>query len=147
MRCQLLLASLSMIFLVPSAFPQEAQLLQDLESKQPAKLSKDELQQLLPGAKMSSTNSRGNTRAWANDPDGTFTSSNDNHASSHGRPSYGQGKWRISDDGRYCVVIDWQRADTEQWCRFIIRTTDGYYAARSDKGGAEKVHKLTIDGK
>ncbi|RZL89204.1 MAG: hypothetical protein EOP82_20480 [Variovorax sp.] len=61
-----------------------------------------------------------------------------------GRATTAPGKWHISDDGRYCVLIEWKGVPTEEWCRYILQTTDGYYAVRSDSVGTERVYKLEI---
>ncbi|MEO6320839.1 MAG: hypothetical protein ABIR56_09165 [Polaromonas sp.] len=76
----------------------------------------------------------------------SFVVSSDNRATS-GRNSTAPGKWHLSDDGRYCIVIEWKTVETEEWCRLVIKTADGYYTAKSDKTGAEKVYKLDISGK
>lgn len=151
MKSKLSLAFTSLLFFSGLAFGQQAQVLRDLESKQPSTLSKDELKQLLPGAKMGRVTTIGNTQFWSNDPDGTFIISSDNRVPTPGasfsRASTAPGKWHISDDGRYCVLIEWKRVDTEEWCRYIIKTTDGFFATKSDKVGTEKVYKLGINSK
>lgn len=131
--------------------PQRQQMvLRDLESKSPKKLSKEELTSLLTGVKMGRVSGTGNVQSWSNDSDGSFVISSDNRgagatgAMGVGRPSTATGKWHISDDGRYCVLINWKSAPTEEWCRFILQTTDGYYAVRSDSVGTERVYKLDI---
>lgn len=139
--------ALSPFFLLaPLAFGQTAQVMRDLESRQMHVLSKEELEQLLPGATMRRVTDKGNHHSWSNDPDGSFIVSSDNRAT-NGRNSTAPGKWHLSGDGRYCVLIDWKRVEAEEWCRFVIKTTDGYYAAKSDKVGTEKVYKLDITGK
>ena len=45
------------------------------------------------------------------------------------------------------MLIEWKGAETEEWCRFIVRTTDGYYATKSTKVGTERVYKLDIKGR
>jgi hypothetical protein len=130
----------------------EGPVLRDLEAKSPRKLNKEELTQLLTGAKMSRVSGRGNTHYWSNDKDGSFVISSDNSGSravvgGQGRGSTALGKWHISDDGRYCVMIEWKSLPTEEWCRFIIQTSEGYYSTRSDSVGTEKVYKLEIGGK
>ena len=98
--------------------------LRDLESKSPRKLSKDEVTQLLTGAKMSRVSGRGNQHYWTNEPGGNFVISSDNTGAGAvvrgaGQPSTAPGKWHISDDGRYCVVIEWSAVPTEigvAWC-------------------------------
>lgn len=120
----------------------------DLESKSPKKLSKEEATELLTGAKMSRISERGNVHNWSNDSDGKFVVSSDNRGAgavrASGRPTTSSGTWQISDDGRYCVLIEWKGVPTEQWCRFILQTTDGYYAANATSVGTERVHKLEI---
>jgi Protein of unknown function (DUF995) len=127
----------------------EAATLRDLEGKSPRKLSKDELTQLLTGAKMSRVAPSGNSHLWTNEAGGSFVISSDNRGGgaqvrSAGRPSTATGKWHISDDGRYCVLIEWKSVATEEWCRYLLQTSDGYYAVRSESVGTEKVYKLEI---
>ncbi|MEJ8857852.1 DUF995 domain-containing protein [Variovorax robiniae] len=131
-----------------AALAQADMVLRDLEAKNPKKLSKEEVTALLTGAKMSRVSARGNVHYWSNDADGSFVVSSDNRGAgavgSSGRPSTAPGKWHISDDGRYCVLIEWKGVPTEEWCRYILQTTDGYYSVRSDSVGTERVFKLEI---
>ena len=132
-----------------TAFAQTEELvLRDIESKSPKKLSKAELTELMTGAKMSRISGRGNVHNWSNDSDGSFVVSSDNRGAgavrASGRSTTSPGKWHISDDGRYCVLIEWRGVPTEEWCRFILQTTDGYYAVRSDSVGTERVFKLDV---
>lgn len=119
------------------AFGQSASVLSDLASQNPVTLTKDELSQLLPDASMSRVTGDGRTQVWKNDPNGTFVISS-------GQTTTASAKWHISDDGRYCVQIEWKRAPTEDWCRFILKAGDAYYATKSDKTATERVHKLQI---
>lgn len=119
------------------AFGQAATVLRDLDSQGRATLTKEDLGQLLPNASMSRVNAEGNKQLWKNDPSGTFTISS-------GLATTAQGKWHVSDDGRYCVLIEWKRAPTEEWCRYIVRAGGAYYATRSDKTGTERVYRLEI---
>ena len=146
MKLKPVMAFAPLLFLSPLAFSQPVQMLRDLESKQPHTLSRDELQQLLPGAGIRRVNAKGNSQSWSNDAGGSFVASSDNRAAS-GRNSTASGKWHLSDDGRYCIMIEWKTVETEEWCRFVIKTTEGYYTAKSDKTGTEKVYKLEIAGK
>jgi len=122
-----------------------AHVVRDLESLQPHTLSAQELQQLMPGAAVRRVNEKGNSQGWTNGADGSFVASSDNRATS-GRASTAPGKWHITDDGRYCVLIEWKHTDAEEWCRAVIKTSDGYYAAKSDRLGTEKVYRLEITG-
>jgi Protein of unknown function (DUF995) len=119
------------------AFGQAATVLRDLDSQGRATLTKEDLGQLLPNASMSRINADGNAQFWKNDPGGTFTISS-------GQSTTAQGKWHVSDDGRYCVLIEWKRAPTEEWCRYIVKAGGAYYATRSDKTGTERVYRLEI---
>jgi Protein of unknown function (DUF995) len=123
--------------------------LRDLEGRSPRKLSKDEITQLMPGAKMSRISGRGNQHYWSNDKDGTFVASSDNRGAGaavtgQGRATTATGKWHISDDGRYCVLIEWKAVPTEEWCRFVLDTSDGHYMVKSDSVGTERVYKFEI---
>jgi hypothetical protein len=126
-------------------------LLGDLDPLSPEKLTKEQLEQLLPGAKMSRIAKAGSTHFWTNDPDGTLIISTDNKAGINrsitnrtgiARP----GTWHISPDGRYCVTVEWKTIDTEDWCRYMFKTSEGYFAAKSDKTRTEKVYRFWING-
>lgn len=122
---------------------QEVAVLRDLDAQGRMTLTKDELSELLPNAKMSRVTAKGNTHYWKNDSNGSFIISSDNR-DKLGHASTAQGKWHISDDGRYCVLIEWKAIPTEEWCRYIVKAGSDYYATKSDKTGAEKVYKLGI---
>lgn len=128
---------------IVSAAAAAQEVVRDLDAQGRVTLTKDELNQLLPGAKMSRTSGKGNTHFWSNDPNGSFIISSDNRDKG-GRPTTAQGKWHVSDDGRYCVLIEWKSVPTEEWCRYIVKAGTEYYATRSDKTGTEKVYKLSI---
>ena len=129
-----------------TALAQAPAVLRDLDAAGRVTLSKEELGQLLPGASMSRVSAKGNTHFWKNDSDRTFVISSDNRDRGKGS-STARGKWNISDDGRYCVLIEWKTVETEEWCRYIIRVGSDYYGAKSDKTGTEKVYKLEISTK
>jgi Protein of unknown function (DUF995) len=123
--------------------------LRDLESRSPRKLTKDEVSALMTGAKITRISARGSRNYWTNDKGGSFIASSDNSGAgadvrSQGRPSTAQGKWHLSDDGRYCILIEWRVVGNEEWCRYVLSTSDGYYWVRSDNLGTEKVYKFEI---
>jgi hypothetical protein len=101
--------------------------LNDVKAKNGNQLAAEDVKQLLPGAKVVSRTNAGSTRSWENKPDGTLTASSDNRGNpgAHGA-STASGTWRLSDQGAYCVTINWQRSE-EKWCRFIFKTGDKYY--------------------
>jgi hypothetical protein len=125
------------------ACAQEAAVLRDLDAQGRVTLTKDELTQLLPGSNMRRFTGKGNTHIWKNDSSGSFIVSSDNRDKGKGNTT-APGKWHISEDGRYCVLIEWKTIETEEWCRYIVRAGDAYYATKSDKTGTEKVYKLEI---
>jgi hypothetical protein len=132
------------------ALAQSPQLtLRDIEDKKPRTLTKDEVTQLVAGAKMSRISPRGSQNYWTNDAGGSFVASSDNRGagaltSAQGRPTTAPGKWHISDDGRYCILIEWKGIPSEEWCRYVLQTTDGYYMAKSTTVGTEAVFKFEI---
>jgi hypothetical protein len=134
-------APLSFALVSTLASGQVATTLMDLQSR--VTLTKEELGKLMPNASMSRVTGGGNKQHWKNDADGTFIIRSDNVGMlAAGSTTYG--KWHISDDGRYCVLIEWKRVPTEEWCRYIVKAGDAYYATKSDKHGTEKVYKLEI---
>lgn len=136
-------APLSFALVSTLASGQEVTVLNQLDSQGRVTLTKEELGQLLPNAGMSRVTERGNKQHWKNDADGTFIVRSDN-AGMLVKGSDAYGKWHISDDGRYCVLIEWKRVNTEEWCRYIVKAGGAYYATKSDKHGTEKVYKLEI---
>ena len=109
------------------ACAQEIAVVRDLDAGGRVTLTKDELGQLMPNARMSRFTGKGNTQLWKNDSDGSFIISSDNR-DMQGQNSTAQGKWHISDDGRYCVLIEWKRNPAEEWCRYILKAGSDFYA-------------------
>ncbi len=95
----------------------------------PARLSRDELAAFLPGTEVTHVSRAGSLRRWKNEADGTFVASSDNkkYGSATGA-SYASasGTWRVSDEGRYCIQIDW-RKEAESWCSYIVKGPDGSF--------------------
>jgi hypothetical protein len=44
------------------------------------------------------------------------------------------GTWCISDDGQYCVEIEWALRDRETWCRDIYAVNSHHYMLKKGKG-------------
>lgn len=103
----------------------------------PAPLSQDAVAQLLQGATVDFTSSRGNRLSWKNDLDGTMLASS---VSTNGRNTTRKGRWKIDDKGRFCVSIDWP-SNLEEWCRYVVRDGDIYYVTRSN---GERVSRLSV---
>lgn len=88
-------------------------------SGRPLPLTRDQLIALMPGATMLRTNTAGALREWVNVPNGTLTVywAGGGFAQSHSA----SGKWSVTDDGRFCLQIDWEDKP-ENWCRFLEPT-------------------------
>jgi Protein of unknown function (DUF995) len=117
--------------------------LRDLDAQGRATLTKEELTQLLPNAKMLRVSPQGQTQIWKNDPSGRFIVSSDNRTTA-GQNTTAPGTWHISDDGRYCVLIEWKTYGAEEWCRYIVKAGSDYYSTKSDKTLTERVYRLEI---
>jgi Protein of unknown function (DUF995) len=100
----------------------------EVKAKNAVRLSAEDLQQLLPGAKVMSRVADGSIRRWENKPDGTLVASSDSSGSLGGKAYRvtGSGTWRIDDRGRFCVSIKWNIRN-EDVCRFIFKADGKYY--------------------
>lgn len=114
-----------------SAATAQGMTLAAVKAKGGVQLSADELKQLMPGAKVANSLATGATRHWTNDAGGTFVASTDGRTFNAGRtiPASGQGSWHIADNGTYCVNINWGLVK-EDWCCYIFKASDKYYAVR-----------------
>ncbi|MBN3752006.1 DUF995 domain-containing protein [Paraburkholderia sp. Tr-20389] len=79
---------------------------------------------LIPGATILRENTAGALRQWVDVPDGTLTV----YWAGGGflQSQSASGKWSVTDDGRFCLQIDW-KDKPENWCRFLERTPKGAY--------------------
>ena len=113
----------------------------DVKARNATQLTADELRELIPRANVVSRMPQGSTRRWQNKPDGTFTASSEARGSSGGRKNYatGAGTWRVRDNGTLCVTIAWQNSP-EDWCRYVFKAGDKYYAVgrREDNAAASE---------
>jgi hypothetical protein len=125
------LATISILSLSCTARAQEAGV----------RMSKEELASFLPGTKAVYVIKGGSTHMWTNEPEGKFVASTDAKSitgTGMGGGRSARGTWRVSDDGKYCISIDWNR-HPENWCRYVYRTPGGdYYMADSDDESAKK---------
>jgi hypothetical protein len=105
------------------------------------RLSKEELTSFLPGTKAVYVIKGGSTHSWTNEPEGKFVASTDAktlNLTGMGSSYTARGTWRVSDDGKYCISIEWRRYP-ESWCRFVYRAPGGgYYMTETDDPSAEK---------
>jgi hypothetical protein len=100
------------------------------------KMTREELQAFLPGTKVTHVSAGGSERHWTNEPDGTLyaNSNNKTYGSLTGTNLAGQaGTWKLNDEGKYCVEIDWKKA-AEKWCSSILKGEgDTYYLGKVDE--------------
>jgi len=142
MSIPLIFRALAVLSLATPVLAQENLTLKDLKAQAANPLTKVELEALMPGAKMSRVTEKGSTHAWTNDSSGDTSVSNDNRAT-NSRMTSTQAKWHISDDGRYCLRIEWRGAP-ESSCRFIFKTADGYYGTSALEPETVKALKYSI---
>lgn len=133
MRRGSLLATLLMACTFESG---QALALADVKAENAVQLSPAALRELMPGAQVVLRTPSGATRRWQNKADGTFVASTDGRGGGGpGGYATGAGTWRVSDEGKLCVKIQWSRPTIgpEDWCRFIFKAGDKYYGvARYD---------------
>jgi hypothetical protein len=100
------------------------------------KMTRDELVSLLPGTKVTHITKAGSERHWTNKADGSLyaTSNNKMYGSALGTQATGQaGTWKVSDEGKYCIDIDWKKV-SEKWCAYVLKGDgDLYYLNKVDE--------------
>jgi hypothetical protein len=94
-------------------------------------LERHEVEKLVFGSRISTTDAQGRTRAWTHAPRGTLVATLQQPGSS--RPLNGQGTANVDEHGAYCVRIEWPRT-VESWCRQIVAANGAYYAVSDDPG-------------
>jgi hypothetical protein len=112
--------------------------LDEIRARNGVLLSAEEVQQVIPGAKVVNHAPNGDTRVWTNNLDGTLVASTDARGGSNlggMRLRSAEGSWHIQN-GAYCVTMQWLHV-TERWCRHIYRIGDKYYGVpvRAEYGG------------
>ena len=119
-------------------------LLNDLTGQGAVQLSKEDLQELLPGAKVVSYY-KGARRSWKNKTDGTLVASSDvrRDPTKIGKQATGRGSWHTGDNGTWCVMIEWPQR-TENWCRYLFKTDAGYYGVKSVTDGTTEAWEFEI---
>ena len=122
------LAIAATLFAVWSLASAQAPNFSQLKPQNPVQLSADEMQQLIPGAKVVSLTNAGSTRRWTNKADGTLSASSDGRGATGGRgyASSAEGTWKLDGSGRWCVKIQWTGA-LDDWCRYLFKAGDKYY--------------------
>ena len=85
------------------------------------------LRELMTGSRIVTYDGTGLDRAWTNHADGEFVASVRRTSLGSGT---GQGRWRITDAGAYCVRIEWQwgvARHGERWCDKVYQVGERYY--------------------
>ena len=133
-------------FIVAPALAQAPATRADLEAQKAVVLTKADLETLLPGAKDVSVAPRtGSQRDLSLMASGRIVG----QATGGQNQGYtkAEGKWNVSDDGKFCVNIAWTwgggSAD-EKWCATLYKLGDDYYAVtREGPTGVAWKHKIT----
>jgi hypothetical protein len=115
-------------FVVGEAWAQDSlATLAELKAKGARLLTKADVEKLATGAAVENRAGTASVRYWKNAADGTFVASSTNVGPAGvNRPTQGQGTWKVDDDGRFCVNIEWPRS-TENWCRGVYEVTGSTY--------------------
>jgi hypothetical protein len=107
-----------------------------LKSKGAQLLTKDDLAALLPDARLTREFDRGDLHINTL-KDGSINADFQGKTRNTGQLK-GTGSWKVSDDGKYCVEIRWNRAfEDVSGCRRMYKAGDDYYATASDADDAK----------
>lgn len=78
--------------------------------------------------------STGGVRRWKNSADGKFVASR--KAATGTAVTSGSGEWKLTDNGQFCIQIEWRPSrggpEQESWCRTLWRYQDVVYLAPLD---------------
>lgn len=105
------------------------------------RLSAQELRGIAEGAKVSIVSVDRFFQQWENESGGKLAASTRNLNANNPRLGYGNGTWRIEDDGRYCVEIAWARSSMN-WCRHIFRSGDKLYSSAESTNPNGKAYEI-----
>jgi hypothetical protein len=94
-------------------------------------MERQEVEKLVFGSRISTTDAQGRTRAWTQGARGSLVATLQQPGTS--RPLNGQGTANVDDHGAYCVRIEWPRT-VESWCRQILALNGVYYTVSDDPG-------------
>ena len=133
MKNLLAIGSVFLLLLWDTAVAQEAHV-----------LTKDELLQMLPSSTVVSTDQSGVNRRWTNEPGGNFFASGS--ILGRGLSFNAPGDWHVSDDGKYCVHIEWNRL-YENWCALVWKTIGGKYTVVEKGSSGNLPQSIEITGK
>lgn len=104
------------------------------------KMSKDELNAAVPGARHGSRTNAFGLRSWVHDAEGKLTATGSIKATA-GRAAGREvdvtagGTWSVIDPGLYCFTIDWNPRNPnalEKRCMIVYRLGDTFYGVAGD---------------
>ncbi len=117
----------------------------EVKAKGGQKLSKGDLDALIPGTSMGSETEKV-TRTWLHEKGGKLVGSfnpKPGAGNQNIKNTTGLGAWKVSDDGRLCVEIEWPRS-SEKWCRLVYKVGSGYVGFGNDTEDDAKGHRFTL---
>ena len=137
MRLKNILVSAALVAFSVAAYSAEQTVLGGDIFDKGSKLSIDEIKSIIfVDTEVEQINgSTGGIRRWKNNADGKFVASR--VAATGGRGTVtGSGEWKLTDNGQYCVQIEWRPRtggpEQENWCRTLWRLDDAIYLAPTD---------------
>jgi hypothetical protein len=102
---------------------------QSLEAQGARLLTREAVEKLVFGSRISMTDADASTQTWTHGVRGNLIASLARSGVS--RAINGQGTATIDQTGAYCVRIEWPKT-VESWCRRILSLDGAYYAVSSD---------------
>lgn len=132
----------SFLLVLPMAAQAGDLVLGDLKAKNGVQLNADELNRLMPGAKVISYFG-GSTRTWTNELDGKLMAYSDARGSFRKVLTQvpAHGTWHIGKNGTYCVTLEWPKK-TEKWCKYLFNVDGKYYGVKSVDDGDALAHEF-----
>jgi hypothetical protein len=101
----------------------------------PSTPTREQLLAVLPGKRMSYVDNRDRTVQWINNADGTAAVRRSAGLSGkNGAGSSAPAHWSVSDDGRFCMDIDWpaNHGGPSHWCREVSLDAGGAPVLKPD---------------
>ena len=137
----------ALVTLVSATGAQEKMTLAMLKAQDAKRLDKEALLALLPGAVDVSAPLRATAqqRRWSLAQDGRLTGNATGGLNQNSTRA--EGKWRVNDDGRFCVDIAWTwsgGSSEEKWCGLVYQAgSDHYVVFRDEPEAPAWKHKIT----
>jgi hypothetical protein len=105
------------------------------------KLTREELASVLPKLTLRAESERAQ-RTWYHNADGSLRATATAKAGrGSGAPTKAEGMWRVSQDGKYCVEVQWTAP--EKWCRMLYKVGNEYFGFRDDNDATVADRRLS----